>query len=178
MRTPNPIELRFASWAKAFYAREYPQLPHYRQHLTLDRQRDSGDVYLSNDDGKQMNFDEKASQSRWDGCLIELLQDSTPRCGDGKPRSLGWFYDLTKCDRLLYGDYDGIEALEPCQVHVVRLQRLRENYARLSCPPNTRWSSRRSVKGFGVTEFVVAPWSLLIYEGIARRVSMPATMPA
>jgi len=160
----------FAAWCRQWYLIEWPHRPLYVPYMTKDDQRDKGDVRVGhNAKGQCVNIDEKAFRKRWDGLLVELLQECAPG-PSGAPTSMGWFYHLRDCDFLVCGYFDVAQsAATPVEVYATDLRQLRAQFANLGRRPGVR--TMRSIQGYGITIGLVIPWPALIDAGISRSVS-------
>ena len=174
---PNPVEReamqqRFGVWAGHWYRLQHSENVEIVPFVTKETQRRCGDVRVVStiDSTHGWNYDEKVFARRWHGLLVELLQASEPN-DDGRPTSLGWFYDLQSCDYLLCGYYDRATDVEPIEVYRVSLRRLRALYPRLvSTHGPLRSNTMLTVKGYGVTVGVVIPWTHLLDHGVVESV--------
>ncbi len=121
----------------------------YRDRLS---QRKNGDYRIACE-GIAVDIDIKAEQDVPPNLPIELHQD-------WPSNDLGWFYTLTACDELWYGQYRN----DDLTVYRVSFRRLRK------LPPEITktWSVKRCVSGQGDTLFIAAPLSVLMERNVAR----------
>ena len=73
-------------------------------------------------------YDYKANSSESENLLVEMIQSAaTPE----NPRWLGWFYNLTECDFVLMGYYDGKDSLTLKSAFKIDLKKLRAWFTEL-----------------------------------------------
>ena len=115
--------------------------------------------------------DDKSNSSESENLLVEMIQSAaTPE----NPRWLGWFYNLTECDFVLMGYYDGKDSLTLKSVFKIDLKRLRAWFTGLKekmLNNDIKVRSNICVTGWGITLLMFIPYQPLIAEGIAERIA-------
>ena len=124
-------------------------------------------------DEPNIYYDEKTNSSESENLLVEMIQSAaTPE----NPRWLGWFYNLTECDFVLMGYYDGKDSLTLKSAFKIDLKKLRA-WFRLPAlkekmlNKEIKVTSNFCVGGWGITLLMFIPYEPLIAEGIAERLA-------
>jgi hypothetical protein len=116
-------------------------------------------------------YDYKANSSESENLLVEMIQSAaTPE----NPRWLGWFYNLTECDFVLMGYYDGKDSLTLKSAFKIDLKKLRAWFTGLKekmLNKEIKVTSNFCVGGWGITLLMFIPYQPLIAEGIAERIA-------
>ncbi len=115
--------------------------------------------------------DHKVNRSTSDSLLVELIQSAAePK----HPNWLGWFYNLTECDFILMGYYDGPASCTLHSAYKIDLKKLREWFSGLQKKlenKEIKVTSQISPKGFGITLMLFIPYEPLEMDGIAERIA-------
>ena len=104
--------------------------------------------------------DDKANHSESENLLVEMIQSAaTPE----EPRWLGWFYNLTECDFVLMGYYDGKDSLTLKSVFKIDLKKLRAWFRlpalkKKMLNKEIKVTSNFCVTGWGITLLMFIIW--------------------
>jgi len=125
-------------------------------------------------DEPNIYYDEKANSSLSENLLVEMIQSSEPV--GAVPQSLGWFYNLTKCDFVLMGYYEGQESFSLHSAYKIDLKKLRAWFRlpalkKRMLSKEIKVTSNFCVTGWGITLLMFIPYEPLIAEGIAERIA-------
>ena len=125
-------------------------------------------------DEPNIYYDEKANSSLSENLLVEMIQSAEPV--GAVPQSLGWFYNLTKCDFVLMGYYEGQESFSLHSAYKIDLKKLRAWFRlpalkKKMLNKEIKVTSNFCVTGWGITLLMFIPYEPLIAEGIAERIA-------
>ena len=98
--------------------------------------------------GKWIKVEEKFQEKEWPSMAIELIQDT-------ETNSPGWLY-YTEADWIFYGMGE--------RIYLVEVQKLREFIER----NKNKFEKKISKKGWGDTENLIIPWSVIIQNNLGR----------
>jgi len=168
---PNQTE-HFASWCRQYYKGRHPHMD-VNAITDVPGQLTKGDIEIVQGfDEPNIYYDEKANSSLSENLLVEMIQSAEPV--GAVPQSLGWFYNLTKCDFVLMGYYEGQESFSLHSAYKIDLKRLRAWFTGLKVKMQNNDIKVRSnicVTGWGITLLMFIPYEPLIAEGIAERIA-------
>ena len=169
---PNQTE-HFASWCRQYYKDRHPHMD-VNAITDVPGQLTKGDIEIVQGlDEPNIYYDEKTNSSESENLLVEMIQSAaTPE----NPRWLGWFYNLTECDFVLMGYYDGKDSLTLKSAFKIDLKKLRA-WFRLPAlkekmlNKEIKVTSNFCVGGWGITLLMFIPYQPLIADGIAERLA-------
>ncbi len=167
---PNQTE-HFHSWCQEYYKTHYKDMD-VNEITDTHAQFTKGDTEIVPGFGEPNIYcDDKANSSLTENLLVEMIQSAaTPE----KQRWLGWFYNLTECDFVLMGYYEGQDSRTLNSVFKIDLKRLRAWFTGLQVKMQNNDIKVRSnicVTGWGITLLMFIPYQPLIAEGIAERIA-------
>lgn len=124
---------------------------------TKEVQKEFGDFAFV-ESGKSTRVDVKAEQLVTENFPIELWQ-----CVDKK--SPGWIWDLNQCDEIWYSQWrpDSRTSANCIKAYRMSVPKLKG----IACRAKKLFGSRFTEKGYGKTEFVLAPLDWLCSNGVA-----------
>ncbi len=167
---PNQTD-HFHSWCQEYYKTHYKDMD-VNEITDTHAQFTKGDTEIVPGFGEPNIYcDDKANSSLTENLLVEMIQSAaTPE----KQRWLGWFYNLTECDFVLMGYYEGQDSRTLNSVFKIDLKRLRAWFTGLQVKMQNNDIKVRSnicVTGWGITLLMFIPYQPLIAEGIAERIA-------
>lgn len=167
---PNQTE-HFHSWCQEYYKTHYKDMD-VNEITDTHAQFTKGDTEIVPGFGEPNIYcDDKVNFSVSENLLVEIVQSAaTPE----HKRWLGWFYNLTECDFVLMGYYEGQESFSLHSAYKIDLKKLRAWFTGLQKKMQNKEikvTSNFSVFGWGITLLMFIPYEPLIAEGIAERIS-------
>ena len=169
---PNQTE-HFHSWCQQYYKTHYKDMD-VNEITDTHAQFTKGDAEIVPGFGEPNIYcDDKANSSVTENLLVEMIQSAaTPE----EPRWLGWFYNLTECDFVLMGYYDGQDSLSLHSAYKIDLKKLCAWFRlpalkKKMLNKEIKVTSNFCVTGWGITLLMFIPYQPLIAEGIAERIA-------
>lgn len=161
----------FREWCQEFYKTQYAGMD-VNDITDTPGQLTKGDTEIVPGFGDpNIYFDHKVNRRKSNELLVELIQSAaTPK----HPNFLGWFYNLTECNFILMGYYDGPASCTLESAYKIDLKKLREWFLGLKQKLENneiKVTSQISPKGFGITLMLFIPYEPLEMDGIAERIA-------